>query len=267
MAEYINFEAEVEFDSEKDDDNDEISSDSENSFIDDQEIGNEADFYRFQNVENDIEQVLADAEKQALVDIDQFDELSNLCDGSDDESLIDEFKESEVDLKKFEETLFPRVDDDEQKKIENQFCKAVLYAMRFDKENSKDVCTQQDFEKIIDKSAIEQIYQPEKFPFIIDLQAFMSLCYEMNMILSSYGYFLRVFELKKKFRHLSVKSKDNQKIVRQLSSCLIKKFKGFTIISIKHQKKQRKTFKSIDIIYKPIRKFEIESIFYFSDDL
>ena len=90
MAEYINFEAEVEFDSEKDDDNDEISFDSENSFIDDQEIGNEVDFYRFQNTENDIEQVLADAEKQALVDIDQFDELSNLCDGSDDESLIDE---------------------------------------------------------------------------------------------------------------------------------------------------------------------------------
>ena len=37
MAEYINFEAEVKFDSEKDDDNDEISSDFENSFIDDQE--------------------------------------------------------------------------------------------------------------------------------------------------------------------------------------------------------------------------------------
>ena len=116
MAEYINFEAEVEFDSEKDDDNDEIGSDSENSFIDDQEIGHEADFYRFQNVENDIEQVLADAEKQALVDIDQFDKLSNLCDGSDDESLIDECKESEVDLKNFEETLFPRIDYDEQKK-------------------------------------------------------------------------------------------------------------------------------------------------------
>ena len=66
--------------------------------------------------------------------------------------------------------------------------------MRLDKENSKDACTQQDFEKIIDKSTIEQIYQPEKFPFTIDLPAFMSLCYEMNMILSSYGYFLRVFE-------------------------------------------------------------------------
>ena len=130
MAEYINFDAEVKFDSEKDDYNDKISSDSENSFIDDQEIGNEADFYRFQNVGNDIEQVLADAEKQALVDIDQFDELSNLGDGSNDESLIDEFKESEVDLKKFEETLFPWVDDDEQKKLKTSFVR--LYYMQRD---------------------------------------------------------------------------------------------------------------------------------------
>ena len=81
--------------------------------------------------------------------------------------------------------------------------------MRFDKEISKDVSTQQNFERINDKSVIEQIYQPEKFPFIIDLQAFMSLCYVMNMAFSSYGYFLKVFELKKKFRRLSVKSKDN----------------------------------------------------------
>ena len=54
-------------------------------------------------------------------------------------------------------------------------------------------CSEQDFEKIINKSAIEQIYQPEKFPFIIDLQAFMSLCYEMNIALSRYGYFLKSF--------------------------------------------------------------------------
>ena len=60
--------------------------------------------------------MLADAEKQALVDIDEFDDLLNVCDGSDDESLIDEFKESESDLKNFKKTLFPRVDDDEQKK-------------------------------------------------------------------------------------------------------------------------------------------------------
>ena len=84
----------------------------------------------------------------------------------------------------------------------------------------------------------------------------MSLCYAMNMAFSSYGYFLKVFELKKKLRRLSVKSKDNQKILRLLSSCLIERFNGFKIISIEYEKKQRKRFKPIDIIYKLTKKIE-----------
>ena len=74
--------------------------------------------------------MLADAEKQALVDKDQFNELSNLCDGSDDESVIDEFQESEVDFKRFVETLFPRVGDDEQKKKKLKTSFVRLYYMQ-----------------------------------------------------------------------------------------------------------------------------------------
>ena len=70
------------------------------------------------------------------------------------------------------------------------------------------------------------------------------MCYEINMILSKFGYFLRVFELKNKFRHLSLKDKNQQKIVRQLSSCLIEKYNGFTIISIEYQNKADKKIHS-----------------------
>ena len=42
-------------------------------------------------------------------------------------------------------------------------------------------------------------------------------------LLSKYGNFLRIFELKNKYRRLTVKTKNEQKIVRQLSSCLIEK--------------------------------------------
>ena len=76
------------------------------------------------------------------------------------------------------------------------------------------------------------------------------MCYEINSILSKFGFFLRVVEIKNKFRHLTTKDKSQQKIVRQLSSCLIEKYSGFTIISIENQKKQGKLFKPIDIIYK-----------------
>ena len=42
--------------------------------------------------------------------------------------------------------------------------------------------------------------------------------------------FLRVFELKNKLRRLALKDKSKQKIVRQLSSCLIERYSGFGVI-------------------------------------
>ena len=49
----------------------------------------------------------------------------------------------------------------------------------------------------------------------------MNMCYEINASLPKSGYFLRVFELTNKFRHLAMKDKTKPKIVRQLSSCFI----------------------------------------------
>ena len=154
VAQFINFEAEaklVELDDVKEDDV--VSNFSESSFIDNQALDTDVDFYRqFANVENDIDNVL----NEALQDIDQFDEISNLHDGSDNEIEINESENSEIDLTKFKETLFPRVDE-QQQKIENQFCKGLLYALRFDKNGEKNVCTKQDFEKVINKDLMEQI--------------------------------------------------------------------------------------------------------------
>ena len=39
-----------------------------------------------------------------------------------------------------------------------------------------------------------------------------------------------------------MKEKNQQKIIRQLSSCLIEKYNGFTVISIDYQKKTKKKF-------------------------
>ena len=62
------------------------------------------------------------------------------------------------------------------------------------------------------------------------------MCYEINCILSKYGHFLRIFELQNKYSRLTVKNKNEQKIVRQLSSCLIDKYSGFTQISLEYKK-------------------------------
>ena len=94
MTQFINFEAEpelVELDDGKEDHK--VSNISESSFIDDQSVATDIDFYRqFANVENDINQVLNETHNEALQDIDQFDEVSNLCDGSDRELKKKNFK-------------------------------------------------------------------------------------------------------------------------------------------------------------------------------
>ena len=131
----------------------------------------------------------------------------------------------------------------------------------------KKRCGKQEFEESIDKNLIEQLDQPEKFQFIVDLQKFNNICYESNSILSKHDYFLKVFELKNKFRHLSMKEPKKQNIVRQLSSCLMEKYNGFQVISIEYARKQRKKFKPINIIYKPTKHIEIEPLCYFSDDI
>ena len=68
-----------------------------------------------------------------------------------------------------------------------------------------------NLKKIIDKDFFEKLSKPEKLKYIIDLQKFHNLCYEINSILSKHNYFLRVFELKKKFWQFSIKDKSKQK--------------------------------------------------------
>ena len=82
----------------------------------------------------------------------------------------------------------------------------------------------------------------------------------MKLILFYQNVIKKVFELKNKFRHLSMKEPKRQNIVRQLSSCLMEKYNGFQVISIEYARKQRKKVKPFNIIYKPTKHIEIEPL-------
>ena len=198
MADYINFEAKADFVEDINEDvGDEVNgfsdTESENSFIDDQNVNTDANFYRhFANVEKDIEQVLKHLYDEGVGDIENFDEISNLCKDSEDESQTDNFKNFEVDIEKFKETLFPRVGVEDQK-VRNQFSCTILYALRFDETGFKDKCDKQEFEKSIDQSIIQKLI--DKSEFIIDLQKLHNMCYEINSVLSKYCFYI-VFEIR-----------------------------------------------------------------------
>ena len=101
MAQLIDFEVDVEADAEENEVSDYDSDlDSLSSFIYNQHKGNELSFYRlFNNVETDIEETLKKEYEDGLKDIENLDEISNLCESSEEELEIDDFKNSEEKIK------------------------------------------------------------------------------------------------------------------------------------------------------------------------
>ena len=206
MADFINVEVSAEDEVQEKEVNEVSDSDldSLSSFIDNEETEDDVNFYcNFDNVETDIEQTLKNEYGKSLEEIDDCDEISNLSESSENEAEIDEFENAAEKVKCFGETLMPKTKPEEETE-HNNFVKVILYAIRFDKQNKTDICDKNDFKKVIDENLIDQLDE-EKYEFILDLQKFYNNCYEINHVLSKYNCFLRVFELKNKFRHLTVK--------------------------------------------------------------
>ena len=86
MAQFIDFEVDVEEDAEENEVSEYDSDlDSLSSFVNNQEKGNELSFYRlFNNVETDTEETLKKEYEDSLKDVEKLDEISNLCESSEE---------------------------------------------------------------------------------------------------------------------------------------------------------------------------------------
>ena len=144
--------------------------------------------------------------------------------------------------------------------------RAILYAIRYEKNNRTNIYTKKEFEEIIKKKLIDELDE-NKYKLEIDLQKFNNDYYEINCFLSYFIYFLRVFKLKNKFRQMIIKELKKTNFVRQLSSCIIEIYNGYQTISTEFERKQRKIFKPIDIIYKPAKNPEKSPVCCFTPDI
>ena len=148
----------------------------------------------------------------------------------------------------------------------NSFINAIFYAVTFNNKQKTEFCSSKTLKELIDSNLFIQLNE-EKFNISLDHQKFNSQCHEINMALAKYGYFLRLFELKSKFRHLALKKPRKQIIVRQLSSCINEKYNVFHVFSVEYGKKLRTNFKPINIIYKPIKSPEKEVLCFSRNDI
>ena len=93
------------------------------------------------------------------------------------------------------------------------------------------------------------------------------MCYEINKILIEEKFFLRVYEIKDKFRYLFHEDHNKKNILRTLSSCIKEKFNGFTFGDIRLQTKQKSDLIPVNILYMPVKKENDVIKCFFKNDL
>ena len=119
----------------------------------------------------------------------------------------------------------------------------------------RDWCDNSEIEEVLGSDFYCRLRDQKDFLQLnLHHQKFEKQCFKINEILSKHGYFLRVYEQKKKFHTLFMKNIDKRSMIKKLCSCVVEKFNGFHIVSLKYGKKLRKKFKPVDIVYKPVKK-------------
>ena len=100
-----------------------VSNDSDleslDSFIDDnkKEENNISFYQHFDNVDKPIDETLSEEYDKSIVDMENFNEFSNFCETSEEEGEVDDFKDSEKRIQKFEDILFLLPPDDENSSV------------------------------------------------------------------------------------------------------------------------------------------------------
>ena len=194
--EFVDFEATAASDNEVGSEDEVSDVDSSKSVIDDNiEVEEDRTYYRnFETVTKSVDETLAEELSESMREIENFDEVSNFCKSSEEEGQVDEFKDVEKTIEKFEETLHPN----REEKTINSFVYTILFALRFDVSEKLDVCTENELQETIGSGLFLKLFDnKDRFTLELDNHKFNLQCMEINDILADSSYFVRVYELKK----------------------------------------------------------------------
>ena len=147
---------------------------------------------------------------------------------------------------------------------------AILYAIHFQLTEKTVNCVNEDkLKNDINKVGLSELFLiKNKLKLDFDMLNFKQQCHQVNQILSKCNFFLKVYELKEKFRLLVKQNPDKKYIVRELSGCITNKYDGFNIVWLEDSKKIMQKFIPIEIIYKRVKSSFNEVInCYFSNKI
>ena len=181
MAEFIDFKAEASDDT-LSDEIDEMEVDNPTLIDDsDEQLNNDATFYRFFNQKRDPVQVMREIsdEEQSLA---ESMTPSNYNEYNEEEYEVDEFENSENFKQVFIQTL--QNPESEQTK-ENSFYSALLFAIRFIKTEKTDYCQLDEIHTVIGEDLLSKL-ESKKDLCVLNLSKrdFDQMCFELNEVIN-----------------------------------------------------------------------------------
>ena len=201
--EFVDFEATAASDNEVGSEDEVSDVDSSKSVIDDNiEVEEDRTYYRnFETVTKSVDETLAEELSESMREIENFDEVSNFCKSSEEEGQVDEFKDVEKTIEKFEETLHPN----REEKTINSFVYTILFALRFDVSEKLDVCTENELQETIGSGLFLKLFD-NKDRFTLELDNH-KLNLQRNLKKLGWKIFQRWqtkprYRLKKNWQHL-----------------------------------------------------------------
>ena len=260
MAEFLETEA-IDIDATDNDDCEgrDIATVSDDEFIDDTE--QESEYFYFTNVTRTYDDVMRDVEN-----IDDLEARHYFNSDEEEQEELNEFPNFEAKVKLFRESLI------NPHGLENpdSFFYAILYAIRFKLTGKVDFVEQEDsLKQVVGIALFDDLFEIKSLLRLDgeDNLNFENQCFRINTILSRHDMFLRVFELKDKFRYIIKQNSEEKKFFNELSACVVERFNGFTIVRLEFDNEIRKEFTPVDIIYKPVKKENAILNCFFTDKL
>ena len=136
--------------------------------------------------------------------------------------------------------------------VENKFFYAVVYGISHIKVNGMNIAFENIKETLGERlfSSLKYIKQQTKLDHT--LFGYFERCQKINEVLTEFGYFLRFYEWRNKFRYLVKKKlKEKNENIRELSACVVRKFNGYEVLKSHLNQQEKKDLIPIDIIYEP----------------
>ena len=222
----------------------------DDDLIDDSQQENDShNFHRFYNQTTDTSEIMEEILREEEAASELLEPNNYVTQNEIGDIANEVYDETDDFLKSKSTFLKSLINPIDQTVKKDTFYLTLLHTIRYAKHNKKDLCLEEDIEKEIGINLYSEI-KAIKDSCILDLNFdnFEEMCYKLNDMLLKENMFLRVYEIKNKFRYLFHENKDSKNCLRSLSSCIKEKFNGFTWAELKLSKNQKTDLMPINIL-------------------